>query len=170
MHVLRSKQSKRFVVYHRVGDNNESPKDLSSSSDTVDILIELPYWLILEYEETRVDILYHQPPNFKGNSNTVFMTLYRTLKESVKRVNQLSLLSQLHETKTCSPLLVPNDMSGEGKRAVNLKHKNTGRESGSLACDLVYSEEFRLYERLEATKVTKSNDEIADSYLGSKHS
>lgn len=48
------------------------------------------------------------PPENRQRAFTVFRELRSGLLQTAVRCNQICLLNQLHETKVCSPLLIPD--------------------------------------------------------------
>ncbi|TYZ58395.1 hypothetical protein PybrP1_009656 [[Pythium] brassicae (nom. inval.)] len=131
---------------------------------------EIPYWAFLTVENDRISLQLHHPAGPSGASAAgtfdrlgVLTRLHLGVLEACKRVNQFLLLLQLHETRSCSDLLLPAP-SNQVASPRSPRRKDSGSASfasggnsepffwpGQFQCELQYSALFKLHERLSPT-------------------
>jgi hypothetical protein len=131
----------------------------------------LPFWLLISYFASGVSggtdlvkISFHCSTISPSDRSKLFNDIKEGILNVCKRVNQLLLLKELYETKTCSPLLVPEEHS------TNSSHVNVGFEvetgqhlvgkranfiPGQFSCNKVHCIQFPLHDRVSlSTAIT----------------
>lgn len=139
--------------------------------------LEMPYWIIINVkgeEQTmppfsfpntfpppqqcksdsiyrkQISVMLYSPyPITNEKRQSITYQIEQSLLVVVKRVNTLILLNRLHDTRLCSPLMIPPDK--ESGKATKKKHAESNEENvpeGAFACPLVHSMRFLLHRRL----------------------
>lgn len=144
------------------GDAVVAAEDAASS-------FAIPYWAFFTVESDHVTLQLHHPDRFapaQPSSSppfdrlSVLTRLHLGVMDACKRVNQYLLLLQLHETRSCSDVLLPappNQVASPRSprrrdSGSNLVGLGASPEHffwpGQFECDLQYSAFFKLHERL----------------------
>ncbi|OQR99642.1 hypothetical protein THRCLA_06434 [Thraustotheca clavata] len=107
---------------------------------------ELPYWAYFSVDETSVWLHLHLPPQY--DHVALLTRLHLGILTVAKLVNQFILLQQLHESRSCSSLLVPPPRS-----AAPCSFDATTTAffwPGQFECECKFKKLFKLHERLAA--------------------
>lgn len=108
----------------------------------------LENWTIVEVFENYLQISLFVPGATRFSSKLQMLTsLQNGLRHVIRKVNQLILLSELHETRTCSSLLLSYDgkeSDPEVEKGARCKHF----WSGQFECALQFSTYIKIHERV----------------------
>ncbi|KAG0218634.1 hypothetical protein BGX33_006585 [Mortierella sp. NVP41] len=141
------------------------------------------FWLILVPKDTYVQVYFFSKSLSEEACNTILSRVHKAVDELCVKVNQLTLLQSLNETRNCSKYLVPNDStdpnadseSGSDSDLVSQdddddddalvtggsRPKDNGLsprkfKPGEFACPLVYRVAWPLHWRVKPGQATKS--------------
>jgi hypothetical protein len=140
---------------------------------------DIPFWLILQYQQARsnsavldcvrVYFYWDVDTNLADSSGNatretvmrrIFGRVRRGISKVVKHINQVLLLHQLHESKMCSPLLVPPEQSDlmddhanrQHQQQQQQQHRLLGFKWGGLSCRCVHVMKLALHSRIPVNK------------------
>ncbi|KAG2393870.1 hypothetical protein C9374_003634 [Naegleria lovaniensis] len=125
--------------------------------------IEVPFWIILKAESKKsMSMLFYSPNSLSiSQANDVVNIVFKAVGVVCKRVNTLLLLSNLHDTRICSSLLLPVRRDKDKKavsevsvldkkflRKDNEKPSSDKFNEGDFACKKTFEISFPLHSRL----------------------
>ncbi|TMW67402.1 hypothetical protein Poli38472_011022 [Pythium oligandrum] len=134
--------------------------------------VEIPYWAYFTVEDGFLHLHFHHPDHLFAAKRddgavidrlAVLTQLHLGVNAVCKKVNQFLLLLQLHETRTCSDLLLRSDPANPTAHPLSptLRREASGSADwsdrvdngafywpGQFECDRKYAAFFRLHERL----------------------
>ncbi|KAL9655024.1 hypothetical protein ABK040_008808 [Willaertia magna] len=127
--------------------------------------LEIPYWIIAKTENKKsLSILFYSPVTLTTKqANDVVSLLRKGVSVVCKRVNTLLLLSNLHDTRICSSLLLPprdkdkktslSEISPLDKRFLRKDNDKSSDkfDEGTFACKKIHEITFPLHSRLTTT-------------------
>lgn len=155
-----------FVVEGKKSQSGKSTETSSSAAQSQGF--EIPFWAFFTVEADRISLQLHHPDQSATSAPAfdrlgVLTRLHLGVMEACKRVNQFLLLLQLHETRSCSEILLPAPVD-QVSSPRSPSRKGSGSTSfgfgtnsdqffwpGQFQCDLQYSALFKLHERLSPT-------------------
>ncbi|XP_013407252.1 KICSTOR complex protein SZT2 isoform X2 [Lingula anatina] len=163
------------------GDSSDSDAEggMLSMHDTGPQQPRLPdFWLLMKVNRDKVDIFFHT--SYTGEEETedlvhmkiLYNNVISNIRETGRIVNQRLLLQDLHDTRMCNSLLVPEaDEDISWKRDLEAMHASRRSdesdeeedlgpkegylaaaldfEPGHFACDCVWKHQFTLHPRLK---------------------
>jgi hypothetical protein len=81
---------------------------------------QLPFWLVLSLEDRSVKVRFHTVGVTRDQVKRVCQKIRDTVADACFRVNQLCLLMNLNETRTCSDLLIMPPVPPKAPRSASM--------------------------------------------------
>ncbi|EFC40819.1 hypothetical protein NAEGRDRAFT_58984 [Naegleria gruberi] len=144
--------------------------------------LELPFWIILRVENKKsMSMLFYSPTALSTkHANDVVSVVFKAISVICKRVNTLLLLSNLHDTRLCSSLLLPfrkekdkkalqNEINTLDKKLIRKDNEKPNPEKfkeGDFACRKTYEISFPLHSRLTtAMAINHLNQAVFNPFI-----
>ncbi|KAF0982627.1 hypothetical protein FDP41_011557 [Naegleria fowleri] len=143
--------------------------------------IEAPFWIILKTESKKsMSMLFYSPNTLSiSQANDVVNLIFKAVRVVCKRVNTLLLLSNLHDTRICSSLLLPVRKDKDKKavsevsvldkkflRKDNEKPSSDNFNEGDFACKKTFEISFPLHSRLStAMAINHLNQVVFNPFI-----